>query len=448
MPKRAALYARLSLSTEESVSIERQLEACTKYAEARGWSVALSAVDEGVSATSHRPESRDGWRQVLDAAGSYDVVIVWKIDRLARRVIDFLNADTDLQLRGAALVAVEDPIDMTTPQGRAFAVMLSVFAELEAASTGARIRAARPVILRQGRAMGRPPWPYRSVDNPLGPGKVWEVVPERAEAIRDAYNALVGGQISVNGLAKLWRPLGFTGDGSRVRALLKSPVLYGATVYRGDVLRDAAGVHVLTESRAILTFSEWSQLQDVFGSRPGMAEPRNAPLLRGIARCASCGRNLGAQRSTRQGVQYACRWHLCTAPVRIASTRLDSAVLEAFMERAPLTPVMAWTGSVDTATLDALMEALRAVQEALINAVDESIEASLLARRRALRADIEAAAQSAPIPSIVDGVTVLDMWDGLPADAPTVERTRVLSSVIYSVTVGRGRVDRVHITYV
>jgi hypothetical protein len=68
----------------------------------------------------------------MDSPAGYDAVIVWKVDRLARRVLDFLHADEALQGRGAGIVAVEDPIDMTTPQGRAFAIMLAVFGEMEA----------------------------------------------------------------------------------------------------------------------------------------------------------------------------------------------------------------------------------------------------------------------------------------------------------------------------
>jgi DNA invertase Pin-like site-specific DNA recombinase len=446
MPKRAAVYARLSKDTEESVSIERQIASCRKYAEARGWSVVFTATDD-ISATTHRPEARDGWRSVLDAAGSYDLVIVWKIDRLARRVLDFLNADTDLQARGAALVAVEDPIDMSTPQGRAFAVMLSVFAELEAASIGARIRDARPVVLRQGRAMGRVPWPFESVPNPLGPGKVWRPIPDRAAAIRDGARRLVARQVAVKALSKEWRVLGFTGTSTRVRELMRSPVLYGATVYRGDVLRDAYGVQIVDEARAILTFSEWSELQDVFGSRPGMAAPSEALLLHGIAICATCGHRLGAYRAKSQGLSYSCRWHLCPAPVRISAALLDVHVLAEFVERAPTVSVFAWAGTVDTSTLDALREALSATQEALLQAVDEQTEAHLLARRRALRADIEATSQVMPTPEVVDGVSMLDVWDALPEDVPTAERTRILSDTLASVAVARGRgLDRVTIT--
>ena len=69
----------------------------------RGWEVVATFIDDGVSATHNKPEARAGWRALLDADERYDAVIVWKIDRLARRVIDFLHADEALQQRQAGL---------------------------------------------------------------------------------------------------------------------------------------------------------------------------------------------------------------------------------------------------------------------------------------------------------------------------------------------------------
>ena len=150
--RRCVLYARLSVTKEESVSIARQLQSCRRYAEARGWEVVGEFIDDGVSATANRPEDRNGWASLL-ATTDFDAVIIWKVDRLARRVLDFLHADEALQKRGAGLVAVEDPIDMTSPQGRAFAVMLAVFGEMEAEAIRARVRAARAQLLK-GRRKG------------------------------------------------------------------------------------------------------------------------------------------------------------------------------------------------------------------------------------------------------------------------------------------------------
>jgi site-specific DNA recombinase len=108
-------------------------------------------VDDGVSATRNKPEDRPGWRQRLRSPAPFDAVVVWKVDRLARRVIDFLHADETLQARGAAIVCVEQSIDMTTGEGRAFAQMLAVFGEMGASATSSRILAAWAHLVAQGR---------------------------------------------------------------------------------------------------------------------------------------------------------------------------------------------------------------------------------------------------------------------------------------------------------
>ncbi|MCW2806532.1 MAG: site-specific recombinase, partial [Marmoricola sp.] len=94
------LYARLSVTTEESVSIARQLESAHRYCEARNWKVMAEYTDDGISASKVKPEDRPGWRALLDSTDKFDAVVVWKIDRLARKVIDFLHADETLQARG------------------------------------------------------------------------------------------------------------------------------------------------------------------------------------------------------------------------------------------------------------------------------------------------------------------------------------------------------------
>jgi hypothetical protein len=60
MSKLAALYARVSVATEESVSVARQLESGHRYVMARGWEVVGTFVEDGVSATLQEPKERDG----------------------------------------------------------------------------------------------------------------------------------------------------------------------------------------------------------------------------------------------------------------------------------------------------------------------------------------------------------------------------------------------------
>lgn len=355
---RVVLYARLSVTTEESVSIERQLEASRKLAQARGWEVIGEFVDEGVSATKVKPSERAGWRRLIAAEHKYDAVIVWKVDRLARRVMDFLQADEVLQARGAGLLAVEDSIDMTSAQGRAFATMLAVFAEMEAAAISARVTAARRALLRAGRRPGgKAPFGWMNVPNPDGPGVVLAQDPERIDFVRKvaaqiaAGGTLYGGAkwLTENGAERApranrkhdaWHP-------NIVEDLLRNPVLAGMTRYESGrqtgepsdptaVLRDASGLPIVDESVAILTTEEWRQLQAVLDSlkRPG-SRPRSAQtpaLLASMLSCGTCGSWLHRQTSKNE-LGYRCVSKTCSRKASIARKSVEQHVEDAFLAK-------------------------------------------------------------------------------------------------------------------
>ena len=318
--RRCVLYARLSVTKEESVSIARQLLSCRRYAEARGWEVVGEFIDDGVSATANKPEDRKGWAALL-AATDFDAVIIWKVDRLARRVLDFLHADEALQKRGAGLVAVEDPIDMTSPQGRAFAVMLAVFGEMEAEAIRARVRAARAQLLKDGRwAGGGIQYGYRSSTNPDGPGWVLVKDPERQPWLTEIVGKALGGA-TVNAITT-WlttagaplpegsiarRKSGATGwNRQTVDGILRNPVLAGMTPHnpgrpksakRADpfaVFRDETGEAVVNETLAVITTEEFRTLQMLLDSRSTpQARKRSereptSPFLSRVVRCDDC----------------------------------------------------------------------------------------------------------------------------------------------------------------
>ncbi len=325
---RAVIYVRISVAQEASVSIDRQIEAAEQYAAARGWQVLATFRDEGVSATHNKPEDRAGWRALLESSESFDAVLVWKIDRLARRVLDFLHADQTLQDRGAGIVAVEDPVDMTTPQGRAFATLLAVFGEMEAEAIRARVKAARTHLLRSGRVVGGAvPYGWMKTANPDGPGYVLAQDPERVAWVQGMVDRTVAGATiysTVQWLDETGAPLPGTSQSNRrngngwsystVERLLRHPVLAGMTPFnpnnqtkvRGsEVLRDADGLPVVDESVAIMTPGEWRAMvkamdeRDTAQSKPVALRAKTSALLSGLVWCDADGSRM--HRGTVQG---------------------------------------------------------------------------------------------------------------------------------------------------
>ena len=346
---RCVLYSRLSVTKEESVSIARQLQSCRKYADARGWEVVGEFIDDGVSATANRPEDRKGWSALLSTR-DFDAVVIWKVDRLARRVLDFLHADEALQKRGAGLVAVDDPIDMTSPQGRAFAVMLAVFGEMEAEAIRARVRAARAQLIKDRRFVGGGiPYGYRSTANPAGPGRV--LIKDTArigwltEAVRMAMRGVTVNAITtwltsegapLPGDPQAQRRSGSTAwNRQTVDGLLRNPLLAGMTPHnpgrarsakRADpfaVVRDDDGEPVVTESLAIITTAEFTTLQQILDSRTSPQARKQpdrqstSPFLSRVALCDDCDVYMCRGTNQKRPVIYcpSCRQTLSRTPL-------------------------------------------------------------------------------------------------------------------------------------
>jgi site-specific DNA recombinase len=333
--RRVVLYARISVSKEESVSVERQLAAGRKLAEARGWEVIGEFTDDGVSATANRPEDRPGWKALL-AARDFDAVVIWKVDRLARRVLDFLHVDAVLQGRGAGLIAVEDPIDMTSPMGRAFATILAVFGEMEAEAIRARVRAARAHLLTEGRWPGGGiPYGYMSVPNPSGAGRVLAKDPGRigrlgevvAMALRGEPVSAIARWLTSEGVPPPRRTASGTWSRQTVDGLLRNPVLAGMTPRNPGrarsggsrpreplaVVRDASGEPVIDESLSLITVAEFAALQEMLASRDSpQARKRcerqsTSPFLSRVARCDECDVYMCRGTNQKRPVLYCPR---------------------------------------------------------------------------------------------------------------------------------------------
>src|SRR5207253_3046194 len=114
--KRAAIYARLSRDREgNQTATLRQVDDCRAFAAARGWDVVATYEESDVSASGkvRRPEYE---RMVGDlAAGAFDVVLAWKLDRLLRRPADWEDLWRRCEKVGANVATVSDGIDTTTP---------------------------------------------------------------------------------------------------------------------------------------------------------------------------------------------------------------------------------------------------------------------------------------------------------------------------------------------
>ncbi|TCG04082.1 hypothetical protein BZM27_43460 [Paraburkholderia steynii] len=149
---RAALYARVS--TRDQQTLPMQLAEMREYAARRGWTVVLE-VEDVASGARLRPRREE----LIKAARrrTIDLIMVWRLDRWGRSLLDLITTLQELLSLGVGFVSLSDALDMTTPGGRALAGMLGVFAEFERDILRERVKAGIAHARLQGKPHGRPP---------------------------------------------------------------------------------------------------------------------------------------------------------------------------------------------------------------------------------------------------------------------------------------------------
>jgi len=149
---KAAIYLRVS--TLEQTTLNQELE-LKGYCERNQIEIYDIYKDEGVSGSkTSRPELDRLLQDIRNRC--FDVVIVWKFDRLGRSTAHLLQVLEELKNKGIRLIATSQNIDTLTPMGKFFFTILSGFAEMEREIIRERILLGLERRKKQGHKLGRP----------------------------------------------------------------------------------------------------------------------------------------------------------------------------------------------------------------------------------------------------------------------------------------------------
>ena len=129
-----------------------------------------------VTSGSRAAVDRPGMKKLLNYAEAGDTLVVWRVDRLGRSLIDVLNTVNVLQGRGVALRSLSDGIDPATSTGRLMLNMLATLADYERELITERVNAGIAAAKANGTKFGRP-----AVDPAVIAGKLEIVQQERAK---------------------------------------------------------------------------------------------------------------------------------------------------------------------------------------------------------------------------------------------------------------------------
>ena len=189
MTKRCAIYTRKS--SEEGLeqdfnSLDAQHEACAAYIKSQaseGWRLVRDRYDDG--GISGGTLERPGLQCMLAdiAAGHIDIVVVYKVDRLTRSLLDFARLVEAFDKAGTSFVSITQSFNTTTSMGRLTLNMLLSFAQFEREVTAERIRDKIAQSKARGMWMGgTPPIGYRP------DGRSLAIVEEDAIIVRRIFS--------------------------------------------------------------------------------------------------------------------------------------------------------------------------------------------------------------------------------------------------------------------
>lgn len=155
--KTVAIYTRKSKSTDKGESIETQVELCKEYSERIfiNEKVEIVFYDEGEGFSGGDSERKKFNQLIRDAKKKkYDVLMCYRLDRVARSVADFSDLIEELNRNQISFVSVKEQFDTTTPMGRAMMYIASVFAQLEREIGAERIKDNMQKLAKSGRWLG------------------------------------------------------------------------------------------------------------------------------------------------------------------------------------------------------------------------------------------------------------------------------------------------------
>ncbi|MBN1677868.1 MAG: recombinase family protein [Candidatus Thermoplasmatota archaeon] len=151
---KVAMYARIS-KHDQSQDPENQLIRLRAYAADRGWEVYGEFVDKASGADSKRPALG---RMLADArARRFGIILVTKVDRLARSLLNLETIMKELDGRGVKLECVDQPISTVGPSGTLMRQILGSVAEFERELIRERTIDGLRKARSEGKRLGRPP---------------------------------------------------------------------------------------------------------------------------------------------------------------------------------------------------------------------------------------------------------------------------------------------------
>lgn len=301
---RVVIYIRVSTEEQakEGYSLDAQKERLLNFCKSQeGWGIVEVYVEEGRSAKDlNRPELQ---RLLKDANnGKFDVVLVYRLDRLTRSVLDLYELLQLFEKNSIKFKSATEVYDTTTAMGKLFITIVAALAQWERENLSERVRFGMEQLVREGRWHGGPvPFGYTWT------GETMEIVEEEYKTLRELRKIYMSGE-GLGSTAKFLNALGLNRRGKPWSAqsvwyTLDNPFYAGKMRY-GEKKKNGKYasrkkeqlVNVIWSKTNFPTVYTWEEYQE-HKSRMKRKEfyghsKKREYLFTGVLRCARCGATL------------------------------------------------------------------------------------------------------------------------------------------------------------
>lgn len=344
-PNKVAVSVRWSTEDQgDGTTLQVQLEGCKHYILSQGWNIneSLIFIDDGYSGGNL---NRPGITKLREAVqqGLIDCVVVFKLDRLSRSVIDTVNLVLAEWEGKTYLKSAREPIDTTTPMGKQFFYMLVSFAEWERSVIKERTFSGKVTRAKEGKNSGFT-YSYGYRKGSTEP-YLFEIVPEEALIVKKIYSAYLSGR-GAFGIAADLNEAGITTrdgqkwSGNTILYMLRNKIYIGILEYgktiknpiQGEALRIKSEEYLSTKSpyiEIIIPLEMFNAVQDLRISRNVKVSKisgralSSQHLLSGILKC-KCGHSYIGNR-VKKGDTYA--YYECSGKKQKGSGFCDSGLI-------------------------------------------------------------------------------------------------------------------------
>ena len=159
----AVIYARVSTDKQK---VDLQINELRQFARRSGWEIQEEYIDQNFTGSNI---NRPAFSAMMEAARKrkFNILLVWKLDRLSRSLKDLINTLDELGICGVDFVSYDNNLDTSTPTGKLVFQIVGAVAEFEKDIIRERVVAGLSAARIKGKRLGRPPIPQGVLDKAI-----------------------------------------------------------------------------------------------------------------------------------------------------------------------------------------------------------------------------------------------------------------------------------------